>query len=120
MKQILTFLLFSFVYLNASNLLYLEQDKNRGIQTYCIDDDFYYDRNRFYFFDLKANRERNINTTAFQNIVISGGWELNQYNDCIFDESKYYGLTYENYNLLMSSLGALWGFLIALSMILAV
>ncbi len=74
-----------------------------------------------YFYDLKANYERTISTKNFQKILIIGGWELDQYNNCILDESKYYGLTYEKYNFLMSLMGALWGgFLIALSLIVAV
>lgn len=119
MKTILILIL-SFSFSFSANLLYLEQDKNRGIQTYCIDNEYYYDRNRMYFYDLKANRTRSIDTTLYQNITVIGGWELDAYKDCILDESKYYGLTYEKYNFLMSLMGALWGFLIALSLILAV
>lgn len=118
--KILVFLFLLISFVNSSNLLYLEKKNNKGVQTYCIDDDYYYDRNRMYFYDLKANYERSIATTSFQKIAVIGGYELNTYNDCIFDESKYYGLTYEQYNYLMAFYGIVLSFLISIALIMAV
>lgn len=120
MNKLLTFLLFSFISLNASNLLYLEQDNNRGVITYCIDDDYYYRGNRLYFYDLKANYERTINTKSFQKITVIGGWSLDQYNNCEFKEEDYYGLSYEQYHYLMAMYGIFLSSLIALALIMAV
>lgn len=104
---------------NGANLLYLEKKNNKGVQTYCIDT-YSYDRNRMYFYDLKSDFERSISTTSYQKILVIGGYELNSYNDCIFDESKYLGLTYEQYHYSMALYGIFLSFLISLALILAV
>lgn len=107
--KIIFILFITFTFSFSSNLLYLEEDKNKEVKTYCIDDDYYYDRNIFYFYNLKSNSKESIDTASYQKIVIIGGWELDDDNNCIFDKSRYYGLTYEQYHYLM----ALFAILIA-------
>ena len=118
--KILSILFITFTLSFSANLLYTELDKNRGIITYCIDDDYYYKNNYIYFYDLRTQNNRSINTKTLQKIVITAGWDLDTYNNCIFDESNYYGLTHEQYNYLMGLLGVVWGFAIVLTFILAV
>ncbi len=118
--KILSILFITFTLSFSANLLYLEEDFNGGVRTFCIDDGYYYRNNNLYFYDLRAQRDRNIGTKTYQKIVITAGWDLDTYNNCIFDESNYYGLTHEQYNYLMGLLGVVWGFAIVLTFILAV
>ncbi len=118
MKIIFVFLVFKSVLLSA-NLLYLEQNRNKGIRTYCINDNYYYSNSNFYFYDLDSKRKMNIKTKNYQSISIYKGYEFKN-DKCIFDSTNYYGLSYEEYNYLMSYIGILWGFLIALTLIMAV
>lgn len=113
---LLTFFSFSF----SSNLLYTEQDNNRGVINYCIDDGFYYRGNYLYFYDLKTNNNRSINTKTLQKIIIIKGYEIDNSNNCFFDNSKYYGLSYEEFNFLWALYGIVISLLIGLSIVLAV
>lgn len=114
------FLVLNIVSLSASNLLYLEEDYNGGVKTYCIDDDYYYKNNTMYFYDLRVDYERTINTKAYQKIVVIAGWTLDQYKNCIFEESNYYGLSYEEYHYLMALFGVVLSLLIGFGLIVSV
>lgn len=114
------FLVLNIVSLSASNLLYLEEDFNGGVKTYCIDDNYYYKNNTMYFYDLRVNNNRTINTKAYQKIAVIGGYENDNSNNCIFDESKYYGLTYEQYHYAMALYGIFLSFLIGFGLLVSV
>ncbi len=118
--KMLSILFITFTLSFSSNLLYLEEDFNGGVRTFCIDDDYYYRNNNMYFYDLRANTNRSIGTKAYQKILVIGGYEVNNTNDCIFDESKYLGLTREQYHYVMALYGVALSFLIGIALIVAV
>jgi hypothetical protein len=112
---LLTFITFSY----SQNLLYIEQENNQAIYTFCIDDNYYYANNRIYFTDLSDNQTKYISNSYLQNIVIQKGYVFEN-GKCFINQEDYYGLSAEQYNYLMSFLGILWGFLIALSLIISI
>lgn len=118
--KLLTILLITFTFSFSANLLYTEQDNNRGVITYCIDDDYYYKANYIYFNDLRTNNSRSLNTKTLQKIVIISGYEIDSSKNCIFEESNFLGLTYEQYNYSMALYGIFLSFLISIAFILVV
>ncbi|XOB60699.1 hypothetical protein ACMC56_08775 [Campylobacterota bacterium DY0563] len=103
-----TFITFSF----SANLLYLENKNNSGINTYCIDDSYYYQSDRLFFHDILNNNDLNLYTSNYQKILIIPGYDVENAN-CYINESKYLGLSYEQYVFLMSLTGLLCGSLLA-------
>ncbi|WP_321471460.1 hypothetical protein [Halarcobacter sp.] len=106
----LILLVYSFSF--SANLLYLEKKENGGIKTYCIDNSYYYRYGYINFYDFSLATNISLPTKNFQKIVIIPGYDFEDSN-CFIDESKYLGLSYEQYVFLMSLTGLLCGSLIA-------